>query len=385
MKRGKILLLFFLCLLWSLCTCIEVAAADTTTSGEELPTEEFHAFLESLPPELVEHLPPELFSNHQTDVAIGVEQMSRFSYLLTQALAALESRLGSCLQTLAILVGILLLSALCRAFSVSGSHRELQNAFSFCASLVLLSGLLSRGIQSLQRVEIFFSSLTNITATLLPLMAVLYSLGGNLTAATATSAGLSVYITLLEEWVGRTVLPFCAVCLLLSMLQSLHPSLRLGTLLGTVKKNYTTLLAFLMMLLLAMLSAQTVLGARSDTLLMRSAKFAAGNLIPVVGGSVAELLRSVSATVGYLRGTVGLCAVLLLLLTLLPTVVELLLVRLTWQIGAAVADLLGCDGEKKLMEEFASLHGYLLTAVCICASVLVLSLGLLIHTASAIG
>ena len=139
-----------------------------------------------------------------------------------------------------------------------------------------------------------------------------------------------------------------------------------------------------MMLLLAMLSAQTTLGARSDSLAMRSMKFAAGNMIPVVGGSVSELVRTVSAGVGYLRGTVGICGVLLLILMLLPTLVELLLLRMTWQLSASLADLLGCDGQKKLLDEFASLLGYLIAAVSICSSVLMLSLTLLTHCASAI-
>ena len=134
-----------------------------------------------------------------------------------------------------------------------------------------------------------------------------------------------------------------------------------------------------------MLSAQTILGAKSDSLMMKSAKFAAGNMIPVVGGSISELLRTVSAGVGYLRGTLGICAILLLLFTLLPTVVELLLIRLTWQISASFAEMLGCDGEKKLLDEFASVSGYLLAAVCICSSVLFLSLVLLVRCASALG
>ena len=108
-------------------------------------------------------------------------------------------------------------------------------------------------------------------------------------------------------------------------------------------------------------------------------------MIPVVGGSISELLRTVSAGVGFLRGTVGICGVLLLLLTLLPTIVELLLLRMTWQLSASLADLLGCDAEKRLLEEFASLLGYLLTAVCICSSVLLLALTLLTHCAAAIG
>ena len=76
---------------------------------------------------------------------------------------------------------------------------------------------------------------------------------------------------------------------------------------------------------------------------------------------------------------------LLLLLLLLPTLVKLFLYRWVWQIAASTADLLNCDSEKKLLDEIASLNGYLIAAVSICSSVLLLGFILLTRCASAIG
>ena len=117
---------------------------------------------------------------------------------------------------------------------------------------------------------------------------------------------------------------------------------------------------------------------------MRSMKFAAGNVIPIVGGSVGELFRSVSASVGYMRSAVGICGVLLLLLLMLPTLVELILARATWQICSFFAEILGCDGEKRLLDEFASINGYLIAAVAICSSVLFLTFTIFTHCATAL-
>ena len=75
---------------------------------------------------------------------------------------------------------------------------------------------------------------------------------------------------------------------------------------------------------------------------------------------------------------------LLLLFLMLPTLVELLLARTTWQICSFFAELLGCDGEKRLLDEFASINGYLIAAVAICSSVLFLTFTLLTHCAVAL-
>ena len=370
-------------LLTAILLVLPVSATDKAPS-ENMP-DEYVDFLEGIPEDIRPYLPDGLFSTDGESVEEVVREMSDFSYLFKTLLSLVGLRLGECAEILASVCALLLLSAIFARIRTAFQSEGISKAFSFCSTLIITLSILRYSYTCLQSVTDFFTSLNTMTAAVLPLMGALYAMGGNLTVAAATSSGLSIYLTVLEELVGKSILPFCGLCMALALIGAMDPSLRLGTLLSTVKKNYTTALAFLMMLLLAMLSSQSTLGARSDTLLMRSAKFATGNLLPIVGGSVSELLRTVSASVGFLRGTVGICGVLFLLLTLLPTLIEIFLMRLTWQLAASLADLLGCDSEKKLLDEFASLLGYLLSAICICSSVLLLALTLLTHCASAIG
>ena len=383
----KKLLSFALLFLLSLVALTPHAYADEDDADhllDELP-EEYAALLDALPKELLERLPDGLYSSSPTEVGVAVGEMTDFSFLLSTLLELLGAELGPTVALMGSLIGILLLSAIVNALRNSLGGEEIKGAFSLCSALVLCSLLLTKGYGMLEECVTFFSSLNSLCAAMLPLVCVLYTLGGNLGAGAASATGLSIYMTLLEELVGKSILPFCTLCTVMALITSLCPQIRLGTLLSTVKKNYTTLLSFLMMLLLAVLSTQTLLSAGSDTLAMRSARFAAGSILPVVGGSIGELLRTVSAGVGYLRSTLGVCAVILVLLTLLPTLVRLFLFRLVWQIGASLAELLGCVTEKKLLDEFASLCGYLLSAVSICSSVLLLSLTALVRCTSAIG
>lgn len=377
-------LLLFLPLIWIALRLPLSAQEDESAAFADQMPEEYTDFLESIPEDIRELLPEGLFSSNSDEVGEGVREMSDFSYLLRTVLSLVGLRIGDCVRILAPVCGLLLLSAVCNALKSSFRSETVGRAFSFCATLVITVSLLTQSYGCIESVTAYFSRLNALTAAILPIMGALYAIGGNVTAAVASSSGLSIYMTILEELIGKSIVPFCGICMAFALVNALDPTLRTGTLLSTLKKNYTTALTFLMMLLLAMLSAQTTLSARSDSLAMRSMKFAAGNMIPVVGGSVSELLRTVSAGVGYLRGTVGICGVLLLILMLLPTLVELLLLRMTWQLSASLADLLGCDGQKKLLDEFASLLGYLIAAVSICSSVLMLSLTLLTHCASAI-
>lgn len=376
--------IFLLPLLFSVLTTT-VNAEDTTENGYTTIPDEYEDYLDSIPDELRDLLPDGLFSKDAGEVGGAVTEMSSFSYLLSTLFELVGLKLADVAKMLAQIVGVLLLSAAVRCLKASFRSETVAKAFSFVSVCIVTLCLVSKSYAGIASVTAYFDRLSKMTAATLPLMGALYAMGGNVAAAVASSAGLATFLAVLEQVVAKSIVPFCGICMASALVSGLDPTLRTGTLVSTLKKNYTTVLSFLMMLLVAMLATQTTLGARQDSLAMKSVKFAAGNWIPVVGGSVGELLRTVSTSVGYLRGAVGLSGILLLLLTLLPTLVELFLARAAWQISASLADLLGCDSEKRLLEEFASLLGYLIAAVSITSSVLLLSLTLLTHCAAALG
>ena len=381
MKTRILICLFSLLFLFPLLQFVVFA---TETQDTQTLPDFYGDLLNSLPPSILESLPEGALSNKAEEVGDAVGEMSSFSFLLQTVLSLVGLRLGDCLKLLCSVVGILILSSICRTFCASLKKPEISRAFSLMITLIITVTIFGAGFGTIESTVSYFETLNAFTSATVPLMGSLYIMGGNAAAAVSTSAGLSLFMTVLEEIVGNSIVPFCGVCLALALIGACEGGPRLGGLLTSLKKNYTIVLSFLMMLLLAMLSAQTVLGASKDTLAMRSAKFAAGSLIPVVGGSVSELLRSVSAGVGYMRSVVGICGVLLLLFLMLPTLIELLLARATWQICSFFAEILGCDGERRLLDEFASINGYLIAAVAICSSVLFLTFTLLTHCATAL-
>ena len=365
-------------------SALSISAQEANGFSDTTP-EAFSQLLDALPEDLYQQLPKELFSDQTSDVNAAVKEMSNASYLLQTVLDTVGIHMQDCLRLLATVLGLLLLSALLSALRGTIRSESAGHALSLISSLTLLFAILAGGYVSVEAVSRYVKRLNAMTAAGIPLLALLYSMGGNVTAAVASTGGLTVYLGILENVVGRSIIPFCGVSLALGFLNASGLGLSLNGFIGTFKKHYATVLAFLMMLLLAMLASQTALGAAADSVAMRSAKFATGNLIPVVGGSMAELLRTVSAGITYLRTTMGLCGILLLLLLLLPTLVELFLYRWVWQISASAAELLNCGNEKKLLDEIASLNGYLIAAVSICSSVLLLGFILLMRCASAIG
>ena len=137
--------------------------------------------------------------------------------------------------------------------------------------------------------------------------------------------------------------------------------------------------------LLTVLSTQTVLACAADSVSSRAAKLVASNIIPIVGGSVGDTLRTLSSSVGYLKSICGIGGILFIILLLLPTLVTLLLTRAVFILAVAVADLVGCESESKLLSELGSVYGILVAVVSMCSVMFILALTIFVRSTVAVG
>ena len=77
--------------------------------------------------------------------------------------------------------------------------------------------------------------------------------------------------------------------------------------------------------------------------------------------------------------------IILVLLTVLPTLLSVLLNRFSFMAASSVAELLGCENEKKLLSELCSLYGFVAALVAVSSVVFIFALTLFVRCTSAIG
>ena len=359
------------------------SGAEEALEAVTLP-EEYAELEECIPPELTDLLPEGLFSENTEEALTAAEALTDWQYLLKTLLSAVGLRLSDAMGLLCSLVGLLLVSAVLGRVreSLSGGGGE---AFGLCLRLALYTAIVLQTVGLVEVVQGFFTQLSTLMGGMIPVMGILYALGGNLGQAAVSSEILTVALTVCEFVFATVTPPVCAVCMSFSLMDAFGVRLTLSPLCDRVKRSYASVVGLVMFLLSLSLSAQSVLTSRADTLGMRGLKHVVGNMIPVVGGAVAGSLSTVAAGVSLLRGVFGVSGVILIARLLLPTLVQLLLLRGTLLLAADVGALLSCDGEVRLLNEMASLHGYLAAAVAICGVTFVLGLTVLVKSAVAIG
>lgn len=375
----------------SLPVTASTSPSDTLGAVGQGIEEEYRTFTEEIPEEVARHLPEEFFpaeegEGSRTDfvrVAEGVAKASSAAYLLGTVGEILSVEWGVAWRVLARTVGLMLISAVVGTIRRSVRSEAAARAVSLGVSCAVLASLVSTLYEQLEKVSLFLSRLNALINALLPMMATLYVMGGNVAVAAVQNSTLLLFMSLCENLCNRTVIPMTGLCLAFTLASIVSPSLSLRGLSGWIKSSYTKTLGFVMLLLAFVLSAQTALRAAADSLGARAAKFLAGNLIPVVGGALGDTFRTVAAGVSFLKSTVGVGAVTVLLLLLLPVLISLMLTRLALRLSLAVAELLGCEAEGRLLGELIGIYGTLIAVVALCTVLFIFALTLFVRVSAA--
>ncbi len=358
-----------------------VHATDITKEA----TDAYDTFKSTVPDEVAELLPADFFEGTLENGEEAMRKSTGIGTVLRSVGRVLGLTVGDAVRLLASISGLLVLSAMFRALCPE-ERAGLSRALTFCSSLALAVLLFTLQRDSFLQMERYFAAIKGVATAFLPLMGTLYAMGGNVRAAAVNHSVLSAFLTLLETFCAGTVLPIAGICLSLSLLDATTGgSISLRPLAGFIKRSYTLCLSFLMLLLCGVLGVQTTLAKAGDTLALRTARFAAGSFLPVVGGSVSETLRTVAASVEYLRSVAGTGAILVLFYTFLPTFLSVLLTRTAFLLSGSVAKLLHCESEEKILSELASVFGYFLAIIASLFVMLVFSLTLFTRCAAAGG
>ena len=377
MKRyAELLALFCVCLAVILCGSLRVTAAE--------PCEELLHMADLLPSDISDRLPEaDVFSDTERATDALLEMLDGKN-LLKIIGELIEEKLLFSVKLFASLCGLLLVSSVVSALCRSFLSESLWGAFRLCSATVILTSVISMQREHVLSVGLFFERLSAMMNTMVPITGTVWAMGGNLTTASAGTVQLYFLISVCEGICARSIVPVCCVFTALAICNTLCPEMGLKGLMGAFKKVYSFSLGLIMTLLVASLSAQTTLTAAADSVAARAARLVSVNVIPVVGGSVGETLRTVATGVQHLKGVVGAWGIVFIALLVLPVFISLVLTRLVFLLSSGVADMLGCETEERLLSELGGVYALMIAAVSISAVMFIFALTIFSKTVVAV-
>lgn len=380
MAFGKrIALLIFTVFILLIFAVLPVGAVES--EGETLP-KEYEDFLGSLDGSVTDKLPSSAFSDDPEGIGEAAAESIKPENIIGMLFDLFFEGMKDVLPTLAILLAVVILSALINI--LSSYFPSMSRSVEYCTRLCAFCSISGIAVSCLSSLSSYFERLFAAVASFLPLSAVLYAMGGNLNLAASSSASLTVILSICEFFCTKTVIPIFSVCLCLSLLSVFDGvgGIAGASISATIRKWYMTALSFLMIIMTFALGASNLIGSKADNLAMKGVKFAVSSFIPISGGTLSATLGNLSASVEFLRGSVGVIGIAALLLLLLPTVIELALLRGVFAISSFCASILGCSGEAKLLSEIESLYGYLEGIAALSAAVFIVAFAIFAKTAT---
>lgn len=293
--------------------------------------------------------------------------------ILNLITARIRSAVSEAFPSLAAVAAPLLLWALVRALLPGkGEGREKAAGYACVAACALMLMRMFAGVY--QSVLTAVERLSGLTDAIVPALVTMLTLtGGTRASALITPMGaLASRLSALA--VQKCALPLCTAGACVAVADSMG-GLKLKRLNGFVKTLLKWVLTSSVSIYLALMAMGGLVGGVYDGTALKSAKYAADSLLPVVGGKVAGMMDSITASLALLRNGVGLAGYAALGAVCVPPLIRCAVTALMCRFLAAASEPVGGERMSLLIDAFADALGLLAAVVASSAAFLVILIG----------
>lgn len=276
------------------------------------------------------------------------------------------------LKFLFVTIGVLILMSFFSSFFESAETVNLIGC-----SIVALNG----AVPIAQMVTSAFSVLETLsvfTTTFAGVFCAVVSSSGNVSAGVTYSAMTvfsdTLFSGLLTEFCEPVVNAMCSLSFL-----SCFDFYGFSTgFCATVKKIYVFLMSFIGTVFSGIITIKGVLSDGADTVTARSIRFVVGRSLPVVGGTVSETYSALVSSLGIIKNTVGIFGIITVIVTVLPTLAELLSWILAVNIAIILCDTFGIGRGNAMLTVLKDTLILLVATIVIVTAIFIVSVGVVI-------
>lgn len=271
----------------------------------------------------------------------------------------------------------ILLSAFLQSLKVE-SDDSVNMIYSTATALLVATVVLVKLTSTVSLASMAISVASNFVYAFIPVFCSIVVASGGITTGFSTNTTLLILAQGLSFISSNVFMPIVNCYLALGVTSSLRYELNLDKLLSSVKKIITTCISFVSGVFVSVLSVKTAVAGRADMFGLRSIRFAINSVVPVIGSSISEGLLSIQAYSSLIKSSVGIVGVVAVALVFLPSIIEVVLWRISLTLCVIVSDIFGDKSVSAVLNAF--LNTLLLINVILILSMVttVISFGILI-------
>lgn len=273
--------------------------------------------------------------------------------------------------------GMLAVMLIIAAANTFESFKPFQNTASYIFTLCGVSGVLLPMFSLIESSASAVKGISLLMDGFVPLYAGILTVGGQ----AATGTGMSFLLLFAAGLVGSlssfVIVPLMSCYLGVGVVGSVMPLGTTNRLGDGIKKAAMWILSLVLTVFIGILSIQTCVNRAADNLGLKTVRFMIGSFVPVAGGALSETLGTLMGSVGLLKSSVGMFAVVAIAAVVLPVVIEMLIWRLVLFGLEMVSELLGTQMKTDILRAADSVLAVLIGVMLFVAALFIISLGII--------
>ena len=367
--------IFFIVLIIAVFT-LPVYATEGNETISDTIVDELNDFKDSLPSYVLEFLPEGIFDGDFSLIDSELLNEKRFfDYVIDYLLAGLTSVIKS---STSILI-LILISAIFEMLSSSFNNSSLKSAFKTCSVLTVGLTVFNICVSLSNYASTYINALCEAMSAFTPLMITLQVMSGNVTNATISNTAVIIFISLTEGLLISSMLPLIKICMMFSCINGVGEIDTAGFT-KTIRTCFSSITIFIMSVFTFIFSMKNVLTQGADSLSLKTIRFALSSLVPMVGASINDALKTVSSSLSYLKSACGVFAIIIILLIIIPMFIYIFLNKLSFSLLSSISKSLNCNGISSILCEADALCTYMLTLVSCTSTLFIFSITIFIKT-----
>ena len=317
---------------------------------------------------------------------LSVENISRifnFGFIFNIVMSLVGGLAQSAVRNFLPIIALLIVSAvvsITKDLNKSESFSEILNF----VLLICLAGTVFYSVREcFFAAQNFLNDIQTYMLSMIPVMASLSTLSGNIASAAANSAGLFVILNVVGAISNGVILPVLQICFALSLAKCLTDNagaINLSGITSYVRSVLNWIFIFVMTLLVTIVLFQNIIASSADSVAMRTVKFTVSSFVPVVGGIIGDATGTILGSMQAVKSVTGVFGVLVIIITLLPPLISVILHKLLLKISGAFALILGLDKQAGFLNEMNSLLDMTLAVMVAVSVVFIFNITVFIRT-----
>ncbi|MCI8595973.1 MAG: hypothetical protein HFE35_04035 [Clostridia bacterium] len=245
------------------------------------------------------------------------------------------------------------------AYSLMSSLRgkfasdSVQNIVYFACVALLIVVLFTQIFSLIAAVRKTVTELRNQMRITFPILLTLMTAVGAGSSVAVYKPGVAILIGGIAELITVFIIPAFIVSIVMTAVGNLSDGVKLGKLSGFFSNVSKWLLGTAFFVFTAFMAVQGITASVYDGVSVRTAKFAISKYVPVIGGYLSDGLNLVISGSVLVKNAVGTTAIVLLFLSVIPTVVQILMLVLSLHFAGAVIEPLGDSRMSSLVSALA--------------------------------